>query len=154
MDLFIFIICIFLCDTYHTFSTFSYIIIGINTGFCDTIHMKMPDIFTTFFSDSVWTWVQTIVNSAGKSGEVGTGIGRVEFSTCTDIDNNIRTESVELSNVPAVSLSLSHRFRFCYYHVHLYLFQNIPYGQSSAKLPVTQSLCHLVTQSLGHSITW
>ena len=72
----------------------------------------MPDIFTTFFSDSVWTWVQTIVNSAGRSGEVGTGIGRVEFSTCTDIDNNIRTESVELSNVPAVSSS---------YYVHLYI---------------------------------
>ena len=95
----------------HTFSTFSYIIIGINTGFCDTIHKKMPDIFTTFFSDSVWTWVQTIVNSAGRSGEVGTGIGRVEFSTCTDIDNNIRTESVQLSNVPAVGSS---------YYVHLY----------------------------------
>ena len=72
----------------------------------------MPDVFTTFFSDSVWTWVQTIVNSAGRSGEVGTGIGRVEFSTCTDIDNNIRTESVELSNVPAVSSS---------YYVHLYV---------------------------------
>ena len=28
---------------------------------------------------------------------------------------------------------------------------NIPYGQSSAKLPVTRSLCHLVTQSLGNS---
>ena len=31
---------------------------------------------------------------------------------------------------------------------------NIPYGQSSAKLPVTQSLGHSVTQSLSHSVTW
>ena len=29
---------------------------------------------------------------------------------------------------------------------------NIPYGQSSAKLPDTWSLGHLVTQSLGHSV--
>ena len=33
----------------------------------------------------------------------------------------------------------------------MYIFRkNIPYGQSSAKLPVTQSLSHLVTRSLGH----
>ena len=31
--------------------------------------------------------------------------------------------------------------------------KNIPYGQSSAKLPVTWSLDHLVTWSLGHSVT-
>ena len=31
--------------------------------------------------------------------------------------------------------------------------KNIPYGQSSAKLPVTQLFGHLVTQSLGHSVT-
>ena len=39
---------------------------------------------------------------------------------------------------------------------------NITYGQSSAKLPVTQSISqsvtrslrHLVTQSLGYSVTW
>ena len=31
---------------------------------------------------------------------------------------------------------------------------NIPYGQSSAKLPVTRSLGHLVTWSLGHLVTW
>ena len=30
---------------------------------------------------------------------------------------------------------------------------NIPYGQSSAKLPVTRSLGHLVTWSLGHLVT-
>ena len=46
----------------------------------------MPDVFTTFFSDSVWTWVETIVNADGRSGEIGTGIGRVEFSDCKDID--------------------------------------------------------------------
>ena len=40
--------------------------------------------------------------------------------------------------------------------------ENIPYGQSSAKLTVTRSLGHsvtwslghLVTRSLGHSVTW
>ena len=31
---------------------------------------------------------------------------------------------------------------------------NITYGQSFAKLPVTQSLSHLVTRSFGHSVTW
>ena len=31
---------------------------------------------------------------------------------------------------------------------------NITYGQSFAKLPVTQSLSHLVTWSFGHSVTW
>ena len=30
---------------------------------------------------------------------------------------------------------------------------NIPYGQSSAKLPVPQLHSHLVTRSLGHSVT-
>ena len=32
--------------------------------------------------------------------------------------------------------------------------KNIPYGQSSAKLPVTQSLSQSATQSLGHLVTW
>ena len=32
-------------------------------------------------------------------------------------------------------------------------FKNIPYTQSSVKLPVTWSLGHLVTRSLGHSVT-
>ena len=77
----------------------------------------MPDVFTTFFSDSVWTWVETIVNADGRSGEIGTGIGRVEFSDCKDIDqykNIIRTDSYELSNVPAVSLlsSISNKIKF------------------------------------------
>ena len=31
---------------------------------------------------------------------------------------------------------------------------NIPYGQSSAKLSVTRSLGHLVTRFLGHSVSW
>ena len=31
--------------------------------------------------------------------------------------------------------------------------ENIPSGQSSAKLPVTRSLSHSVTQSLSHSVT-
>ena len=31
---------------------------------------------------------------------------------------------------------------------------NIPYGQSSAKLPVIQSFGHSVIRSLGHSVTW
>ena len=32
-------------------------------------------------------------------------------------------------------------------------YENIPYGQSSAKLPVTLSLSHLVTWSLDHLVT-
>ena len=34
-----------------------------------------------------------------------------------------------------------------------YIIRNIPYGQSSAKLPVTKLLSHSVTQSLGHLVT-
>ena len=37
--------------------------------------------------------------------------------------------------------------------VRLHPTQNIPYGQSSAKLPVTWSLGHSVTQSLNHLLT-
>ena len=32
-------------------------------------------------------------------------------------------------------------------------FANIPYGQSSAKLPVTWSFGHMVIRSLSHSVT-
>ena len=35
-----------------------------------------------------------------------------------------------------------------------FIYLNIPYGQSSAKLPVTRSFGHLVIRSLGHSVTW
>ena len=36
---------------------------------------------------------------------------------------------------------------------HTYYIENIPYGRSSAKLPDTRSLGHLVIRSLGHLIT-
>ena len=41
-----------------------------------------------------------------------------------------------------------------YMRMQIHYTQNIPYGQSSAKLPVTWSLGHSVTQSLGHLVTW
>ena len=37
-------------------------------------------------------------------------------------------------------------------HYIMFIVYNIPYGQSSAKLPVTRSLGHLVTWSLGHLV--
>ena len=35
-----------------------------------------------------------------------------------------------------------------------FIHKNIPFGQSSAKLPVSQSLGHSITWSLGHLATW
>ena len=54
-----------------------------NVGLCV---YGLPDLFTSFFSDSVIKWVQIIVESDGKIGDVGTGMGRVEFSICKTID--------------------------------------------------------------------
>ena len=34
------------------------------------------------------------------------------------------------------------------------LYKNIPYGQSSANLPLTRSLGHSVAQLLSHLVTW
>ena len=45
-----------------------------------------PDLFTTFFSDSISNWVQTIVESDGETGLVGSGVGRVELSICKEIE--------------------------------------------------------------------
>ena len=49
-----------------------------------------------------------------------------------------------------------HHFFGKYFWILLRYFlpENIPFGQSSAKLPVTLSLCHSVTWSLGHLVTW
>ena len=52
--------------------------------------------------------------------------------------------------------------RIIHHREDKYIRRNIPYGQSSAKLPVTwslghlvtQSLCHLVTRSLSYLVTW
>ena len=41
-----------------------------NVGLCV---YGLPDLFTSFFSDSVIKWVQIIVESDGKIGDVGTG---------------------------------------------------------------------------------
>ena len=38
------------------------------------------------------------------------------------------------------------------YVLHRSVHKNIPYGQSSAKLPVIWSFDHLVTRSLGYSV--
>ena len=54
-----------------------------NVGLCV---YGLPDLFTSFFSDSVIKWVQIIVESDGEIGDVGTGMGRVEFSICKTID--------------------------------------------------------------------
>ena len=45
-----------------------------------------PDLFTTFFSDSISNWVQTVVESDGETGVVGSGIGRVELSICKETE--------------------------------------------------------------------
>ena len=49
-----------------------------------------PDLYTNFLFDSVWTWVQTIVSDAeGQPGPIGSGIGRVEFSSCEHFGSNV-----------------------------------------------------------------
>ena len=65
------------------FDNFRYIIIGLNVGLCA---FGFPDLFTTFFSDSISNWVQTIVESDGETGVVGSGIGRVELSICKETE--------------------------------------------------------------------
>ena len=54
-----------------------------NVGFCID---DMPELFTSFLSDSIWSWVDTIVSSEGMTGEPGTNAGRVDFSTCKDLN--------------------------------------------------------------------
>ena len=57
-----------------------------NVGFCVNL---LPELFTSFFSDSITTWIRTIVDSDGDSaraGAVGTGMGRVEFSICKEVE--------------------------------------------------------------------
>ena len=75
------------------FNNFRYIIIGLNVGLCA---FGFPDLFTTFFSDSISNWVQTIVESDGETGVVGSGIGRVELSICKE------TEKPKEENIKAM----------------------------------------------------
>lgn len=83
--------------------SFSHTIIGINTG--SNCVRNWPEIFTSFLFDSVWTWVWTIVSDAeGQPGPIGSGIGRVEFSSCKHYAGN-------LPIVPLKS-SLAVSFRF------------------------------------------
>ena len=97
---------------------FRFIIIGINVGLCIP---NIPDLFTTFFDDSISKWVQTIVESNGVPGAVGlvgSGIGRVEFSICEEIEKPVE-EAVEGGyEVGALSGSLS---LFSYYYYQLLL---------------------------------
>ena len=65
---------------------FRYTIIGVNVGFCVNL---LPELFTSFFANSITTWIRTIVESDGDSagaGAVGTGMGRVEFSICKEVE--------------------------------------------------------------------
>ena len=54
-----------------------------NVGFCID---DMPELYTSFLSDSIWSWVDTIVSSDGMTGEPGTNAGRVDFSNCKDLN--------------------------------------------------------------------
>ena len=76
-----------LCGNCHKFIRyFRYTIIGVNVGFCVNL---LPELFTSLFSDSITTWIRTIVESDGDSagaGAVGTGMGRVEFSICKEVE--------------------------------------------------------------------
>ena len=54
-----------------------------NVGFCID---DMPELYTSFLSDSIWSWVDTIVSSNGMTGEPGTNAGRVDFSNCKDLN--------------------------------------------------------------------
>merc|ERR1712155_206667 len=101
---------------------FRYIIIGMNVGFCID---DMPELYTSFLSDSIWSWVDTIVSSDGMTGEPGTNAGRVDFSNCKDLKYTFRSIVCEASCHP-VTRSLCHL--------------------------VTRSLGHSVTWSLSHRV--
>ena len=80
-----------LCNIFSIISlqiiSFSHTLVGVNVGAC--VRDK-PDLYTTFLFDSVWTWVQTIVSDAeGQPGPIGSGIGRVEFSSCEHFGSNV-----------------------------------------------------------------
>ena len=64
--------------------------------------------------------------------------------------------SVTSGNCQLLQLSKLPLHMWKYSPLLMYLLNviNIPYGQSSAKLPVTQSLGHSVTRLLGHSINF
>ena len=60
---------------------FRYTLVGIHTGDC---RPRAPGIYTSFLSDNIWSWVQTYVASDGSTGQLGTAVGRVEFSSCKE----------------------------------------------------------------------
>ena len=74
-----------------------------NTGHCIDYE---PEVYTTFLSDSVWSWVQTIVFTDGFTGKLGTGVGRVEFSNCKDIGEKTKEDNKPSISGMGVSFSL------------------------------------------------
>lgn len=95
------------------FSLFRYTLIGIITGDCvshsdDDDGPPSPGIYTSFFSDNIWSWVQTTVasQSDGLTGQLGTAVGRVEFSSCREHN---ALEPAYLSDGQAVSYDLHYK---------------------------------------------
>ena len=84
---------------------FRYTLVGIHTGDC---RPRAPGIYTSFLSDNIWSWVQTTVasQSDGLTGQLGTAVGRVEFSSCREHN---ALEPAYLSDGQAVSYDLHYK---------------------------------------------
>ena len=76
------------------YDVFRFILLGIYTGQHE--QWRVPkvchELYTSLLSDSIWSWVQTIVSADGLTGELGTGVGRVEFGSCEDVEENMNTD--------------------------------------------------------------
>ena len=79
-----------------SYDVFRFILLGIYTGRHKNMyisqHTVCHELYTSLLSDSVWSWVQTIVSADGLNGELGTGVGRVEFGSCEDVEENMNTD--------------------------------------------------------------
>ena len=73
---------------------FRFILLGIYTGQHEqwSVPPVCHELYTSLLSDSIWSWVQTIVSADGLTGELGTGVGRVEFGSCEDVEENMNTD--------------------------------------------------------------
>ena len=72
-----------------------------------------------------------------------------QIKQTTDTNNKQQTKFGHFELLSAVKNETTcNEMQYFIYYI------NIPYGQSSAKLPVTLLLGHLVIRSLGHLVIW
>ena len=113
----------FSCQLY---SVLRYTIIAIKDGSC--IYHR-PNFFTALVSDSIWSWVRTIVMADGMTGEIGTGVGRVDFSNCEENDGKkeIKTggpsDTAVSSSHPIIHLIGGYKIHFAAMGKYMHLWE-------------------------------